>query len=157
MRVTTLLVSLIWVLATALPAFADQAQTYVDYQRHVLRGEREVSVRANVPLTPEESKAFWPLYREYHDAKDKLGDRSYQIIRQYADAYNNNRVSDAEAQRWVTEALDIRADEEKLLRKHMERVASVLPGKTFARYYQIETKMDALVRAKLASEIPLVE
>ncbi len=157
MRVIRIGFGLLWVLASAGPASADQAQTYVDYQRQVLRGEREVSVRANVPLSPEESKAFWALYQEYHDARQQLGDRSYRIIREYADAYNSNRVTDEQAQKWVKEALDIRAEEEKLLRQHMDRVAKVLPGKKFARYYQIETKLDSLVRAKLASEIPLVE
>jgi hypothetical protein len=157
MRVIRIVFGLLWVLAAASPASADQAQTYVDYQRQVLRGEREVSVRANVPLSPEEGKAFWPLYQEYHDARQELGDRSYRIIRDYADAYNNDRVTDAQAEKWVKEALNIRAEEEKLLRRHMDRVAKVLPGKKFARYYQIESKLDSLVRAKLASEIPLVE
>lgn len=156
MRVTRFFAGLLWALAAAGPVSADQAQTYVDYQRQVLRGEREVSVRANVPLSPEEGKAFWPLFKEYHDAKQKVGDRSYRIIREYADAYNSNRVTDEQAQVWVTEALDVRAEEERLLRSHLERVAKILPGKKFARYYQIETKLDTLVRAKLADRKSVV-
>jgi len=157
MRVIRVIAGLLVSLAAAGPAFADQAQAYLDYQRQVLRGEREVSIRANVQFSPEEGKAFWPLYHEYHDARQKTGDRSYRIIREYADAYNNNRVTDAQAQEWVNQALEVRAEEERLLRGHLERVAKILPGKKFARYYQIETKLDSLVRARLASEIPLVE
>ena len=33
----------------------------------------------------------------------------------------------------------------------------VLPGKKVARFYQIENKMDAVIRYDLADEIPVVE
>ncbi|HSD59882.1 MAG TPA: hypothetical protein VLC55_03405 [Burkholderiales bacterium] len=139
------------------PAFADQAATYVEYQRQALRGEREVAVRANVDLTPKEAEAFWPLYREYHAERDRLGDRTYKLIREYADAYNSKRVTDEQAQRWVKEALELDEDRAKLKERYMQKFSTILPGRKFARYYQIETKLDNVINAKLSAEIPLVE
>ena len=139
------------------PALADPAASYVEYQRQALRGEREASVRANVDLTPKEAEAFWPIYREYHAEQDKLGDRTYGLIRDYADAYNANRVTDEQAQRWAREALELDQARAKLKARYMEKFSNILPGRKFARYYQIETKLDNLLNAKLSGEIPLVE
>jgi hypothetical protein len=35
--------------------------------------------------------------------------------------------------------------------------ATVLPGRTVARFYQIENKMDAAIRYDLAAAIPVIE
>lgn len=139
------------------PVLADPAASYVEYQRQALRGEREVAVRANVDLTPKEAEAFWPVYREYHAERDRLGDRSYKLIREYADAYNSNRVTDEQAQRWVREALELDQARAKLKERYMEKFSNILSGRKFARYYQIETRLDNLINAKLSAEIPLVE
>lgn len=138
-------------------AAADQASAYVEYQRQALRGEREASVRANLALTPEEAKAFWPLYQEYQAERARHGDRVYGMIREYADAYNANRVTDEQAKRWVKEALELDQTRVKLKERYMDKFSRILPGRKFARYYQIETKLDNLINARLSAEIPLVE
>ena len=39
----------------------------------------------------------------------------------------------------------------------MAEFAKVLPGRTVARFYQIENKMDAVLRFDLAEAIPVIE
>ncbi len=150
--------ALLSLLALGAPALAaDPASTYLEYQRQALRGEREAAVRANVTLSPKEAEAFWPIYREYHAERDKLGDRTYRMIREYADAYNAGRVTDEQAARWAREALDLDQGRARLKERYMEKFSKILPGRKFARYYQIETKLDNVLGARLSSEIPLVE
>ena len=158
MRIPPAVLALLSLLAfPAPPALADQASTYVEYQRQVLRGEREVAIRANVELTPKEAEAFWPLYREYHAERDRLGDRSYKLIREYADAYNAGRVTDEQAQRWATQALELDEARARLKQRYMQKFSKILPGRKYARYYQIESRLDYLLHARLSAEIPLVE
>jgi hypothetical protein len=42
-------------------------------------------------------------------------------------------------------------------RSHLAEVAEILPERTVARFYQIENKMDAIVRYDLACTISVVE
>jgi len=45
----------------------------------------------------------------------------------------------------------------RMLRAYLGEFAKVLPGRTVARFYQIENKMDAVLRYDLAGTIPVVE
>ena len=42
-------------------------------------------------------------------------------------------------------------------RTYLDEFAKVLPGRTVARFYQIENKMDAVLRYDLAATIPVVD
>ena len=44
-----------------------------------------------------------------------------------------------------------------LRRKYVDQFAEVLPGRKVARFYQIENKVDAVIRYDLAATIPVVE
>ena len=42
-------------------------------------------------------------------------------------------------------------------RKYLEPIGEALPGRKVMRFYQIENKMDAVLRYELAETIPVVE
>jgi len=42
-------------------------------------------------------------------------------------------------------------------RDHLAEFAKTIPGRKVARFYQIENKIDAVVRYDLAATIPVVE
>lgn len=138
-------------------ARADEVKNYLDYQRAALARDRDATVAANLQLTPEEAAKFWPLYNEYGAERAKLGERTFQIIREYAEAYNANRVTDTDSARWTSEALRLDSERTRLKAQYMAKFERILPGRKYARYYQIETKLDNLISARLSSEIPLVE
>ena len=48
------------------------------------------------------------------------------------------------------------ADRAKLRRTYLDEFAKALPGRKVARFYQIENKMDAVIRYDLAASIPVV-
>ena len=49
------------------------------------------------------------------------------------------------------------ADRLQVRRAYLGEFAKILPGRTVARFYQIENKMDAVLRYDLAGAIPVVE
>jgi hypothetical protein len=55
----------------------------------------------------------------------------------------------------IKEFLSIMQDENKLKKKYVKRFMKVLPAKKVLRYYQIESKMDAVINFDLAATIPL--
>jgi len=50
----------------------------------------------------------------------------------------------------ITDRLQVR-------RTYLDEFAKILPGRTVARFFQIENKMDAVIRYDLAATIPVVD
>ncbi len=135
-------------------AFA-QVQHEIAITRTEIQAERQAIVADNLPLSEEQAKAFWPLYREYRGALAKAGDRSVAMIESYAKNYDT--LSDEQAQSMVDEFFAIQKDELKIKTDWLPKFRKILPGKAMARFVQIENKLDAIIRFGLADEIPLVE
>jgi hypothetical protein len=57
----------------------------------------------------------------------------------------------------VDDYLTIEADRVRVKRAYVDEFAKALPGRKLARFYQIENRMDAVIRYDLAATIPLVE
>lgn len=119
-----------------------------------LKADRQALVAANLPLSDGESKAFWPVYKEYRTDVEKLGDRLAKLIVAYAADFET--MTDAKADAFFKDSLSIDRDKVALREKYVPRVRAVLPAKKAARFFQIENKLDAIVNVSLASEIPLV-
>jgi len=140
----------------ALPA---GAQTKSDMQilAEKIKADKKLVVAANMKLTEEEAKGFWPVYDAYQADLQKINARLLGTIKRYADAYNKGTVSDDTAKKLIGEAIAIEEAEVKLKRGYLPKLEKVLPGAKVARYLQLENKVRAVVRYELAAQIPLVQ
>jgi len=136
------------------PAYA-QVETEIATERAQLQSDRQAIVAANLPLTEEQAKAFWPLYREYRGEIQKLGDQLVDLIKGYATNYG--AVSDEQAATMLDEMLTLQKNQLKVKSGWVSKFGKVLPPKTVARFYQIENKLDAIMLYEAAAVIPLVE
>ena len=66
-------------------------------------------------------------------------------------------LTDANAKRLVEQVQRAALDEARLNQKHFERLLKVLPAVKAARYMQIESKLQAVVRYETAKAIPLAQ
>ena len=57
----------------------------------------------------------------------------------------------------VNDYLAAESDRIKLRREYLPQFAQTVPGRDVARFYQIENKMEAVVRYDLAGTIPVVK
>jgi hypothetical protein len=135
------------------------AQTASDMQilAEKIKADKKLVIAANMQLTEEEAKGFWPVYDAYQADLQKINQRLLGAIKRYADAYNKGAVSDDLAKKLVNEAIAIEEAEVKLKRSYVPRLEKVIPGTKVARYIQIETKVRAVARYELAANIPLVQ
>jgi len=116
--------------------------------------DRQALVAANLPLSDGESRAFWPVYREYRGDLDKIGDRVIALIAAYG--ANFDSMTDAKADAFFADSQGIERDRLAVREKYVPRVRAVLPARKAARFFQIENKLDAIVQVTVSSEIPLV-
>jgi len=135
------------------------AQTSSDMQilANKIKADKKLVVAANMKLTEEEGKAFWPLYDAYQADLQKINQRMGAGIKRYAEAYNKGEVSDETAKKLLNEMISIEDAEVKLKRSYVPKLEKAIPGVKVARYMQIESKIRAVVRYELATQIPLVQ
>jgi hypothetical protein len=140
----------------ALPA---AAQTASDMQilAQKIKADKKLVVAANMQLTEEEAKGFWPVYESYQKDLVAINKRLVTVIKNYADVYNKGPVSDEAAKKLINQAIAVDEAELKLKRSYLPKLEKVLPGLKVARYIQIENKIRAVIRYELAAQIPLVQ
>jgi hypothetical protein len=143
----------------ALIALPSAAQTASDMRilAEKVKADKKLVVAANMQLTEEEAKGFWPVYEAYQKDLQKINQRLIGTVKRYADAYNKGPVSDEAAKKLINQAISVEEAEVRLKRSYVPKLEKVLPGVKVARYIQIENKIRALVRYVLAAQIPLVE
>ncbi len=144
---------LLMVLASS-QAFA-QARDAVEVKRSIIQTERKMIVSANMPLSEEESAAFWPVYNEFQDTMRKLNDRRTNLILDLISEFDD--LSGERAQDMVKEALSIEEKRIKLQRKFLGKFNKVLPPKKVARFFQIENRLNARISDELLSRMPLID
>jgi hypothetical protein len=133
----------------------DALANQVSLTRAAIQTQRQAIVTEAMDLDPQQTQAFWPLYREYREAMGKVNDRTVKLLSQYLQAYPN--LSDATAAQLLDESLSIEEARQQVKRQYVARLRKVLPERQVARFFQVENKLDAIVNAELAERVPLVE
>ena len=139
-----------------LAAGAATAQTVretLDVTRQAVESQRRVLVSGALPLTDAEADAFWPLYDAYEKERRPLDEQANKLLVDFLAAAAT--LTDAQAQAMLDKALKVDESRLRVRREHMERMAKAIPPRKVARFYQIDNKLDAAVRADLAKQIPL--
>jgi len=127
----------------------------IELTRAVIQTQRQAIVAENMGLSEEEAQAFWPLYRQYRSEVSLLGDRFLKVIMTFADHYPELPEDTAE---WmIDEVLCIEKKEAELKASWAPRFREVLSARQLARFFQIENKLDAIVKFDLAANIPMIE
>ena len=139
----------------AVPPPGGQAAAKLDVLLDSIRSNRKALVAVNLKLTDDEAAKFWPVYDRYQKEINALGDRLVGVIQDYSANFSD--LANDKAMKLVDDYLAVEADRVKVKRAYVEEFAKILAGRTVARLYQIENKMDAVIRFDLAATIPVVE
>ncbi len=159
---------LVIALSVVAPAFAqtgvsdkattgDSASMNMQILRDKVRADKKLVVAQNMQLTDSEASGFWPIYEAYQTDLGKINERIKKVILAYAAAYNRGPVTNEEAKKLLDDWLGAQEADMQLMRSYVPKLEKALPDMKVARYIQIETKIRAIARYELSSQIPLVE
>ena len=127
----------------------------MDLVKEKIQTDKKLFIATNMQLTESEAKDFWPVYEAYQAELAKLRDREVTLIEEFATNYET--MSDDAAKKLLDDSLAIDSDHEKLRQSNLSKIRGVLSDKKVARYYQLESKIDAVLEYELAKRIPLVQ
>jgi hypothetical protein len=133
----------------------EAAKADLEILRDTIRANKKALVAANLTLSDQEAAGFWPLYDKYHAELNAVQDRGVKVIADYTAGFAT--LTDDQAMKLGEEWLSAEEDRVKVRRTYLPQFAKVLPGRKVVRFYQIENKMDAVLRYDLAATIPVVE
>ena len=125
--------------------------------REAMQKQKDDVIYADMKLTEEEGKAFWPLYREYQEALRKLQDRSFKLLAEYAQERENETFTDQKAKALLDEYMAIEREDLWLKRIYVEKFTRILPAKKVMRYFQLENKIAAMINYQTTQMIPLAK
>jgi hypothetical protein len=120
-----------------------------------IRANRKALISVNLALSEDQAAKFWPVYDSYAKALAPTQDRVAALVEEYIRTYRT--LSDDKALELIKNYADADAERTKVRRSYIDEFAKILPGRTVARFYQIENKMDAVLRYDLAATIPVVD
>ncbi len=127
----------------------------IEAARKLMSTERKLIIAGELFLTPDESKAFWPVYNEYEAAARKIGDEKIRLITDYGK--NFDKMTPEYAESLLKESFDINSQYLELRRDYVKKFKKVLPVIKVVRLYQIDSKLNAALNFQIAASIPLVQ
>lgn len=129
--------------------------SYVALLKSDLKARKRGFITEGLRLNAKEAEVFWPLYKSYESDMKRHDDARFQLIKDYADS--SDRMTDARAKELIERRLALQGQRVELEKTYFKRFAKALPGKTVARFFQLEYRFNLLLDVKTVSEVPLVE
>jgi len=134
---------------------AQTENDYLEMSREVLKIEKKAAIADVMQLTEVESQPFWNLYNEYQGKLYTIQNKRIDVIKDFAANYEN--VSNEKADDLWNNYMGYQTALLKLKKGYYKRFKKILPAGKAARFFQAENKIETLVNAKLALDIPMIE
>ena len=136
-------------------ALSAEGGSLLDAKRAKIQSLHVEAVRDFLYLAPHEEQPFWSLYEEYRADVARMNDNLVRLLKHYA--ANSDHLTDQQAQDLLGESLQIKEAKIQLQYLYVGRFRQILPGRSVARLFQLEQKLDAAIEASLADVVPLVQ
>lgn len=122
--------------------------------RKDVRAQKQKIMGAAMGLNEEQSKKFWPIYKDYDRELSKLNDLRMGGIMAYAQNYNN--MTENKADELVNGAISFHKKRIDLLANTYDKVRGALGAPLGARFVQVESMVDNLIDLQIQSNLPLM-
>jgi hypothetical protein len=143
------------VIVLSFSTYAQSDNDYLEMTREVLKVEKKAAIAEVMQLTDDESQPFWNLYNEYQGKLYLVQNKRIAIIKNFSDNFEN--ISDEKADQLLTSMIGYQQELLKLKKAYYAKFKKIIPAGKAAKFFQAENKIETMVDAQLAIEIPLLE
>ncbi len=134
---------------------AQTENDYLEIARDVLKVEKKAAIADVMDLSETESQPFWNLYNEYQGKLYTVHNKRIDGIKDFAKNYEN--MTDEKAEELWMNYMGYQSELLKLKKGYYKKFKKILPTGKAVRFFQAENKIETLVNAELALEIPMIE
>lgn len=133
---------------------AQNPRDAVETLKTTLRADRQTVIAGEMKLTPQQSEAFWPLYRSYRGETEKVTDKIAELVLEYADLYPN--VPEEKANEMLQQYGKIEQELLNIKLKYLKKMRKTLPATKVFQFAQLDNRFDLATRVGIASALPLL-
>ena len=138
------------------PSMSAQSDNdYLEIARDVLKVEKKAAIADVMDLSETESQPFWNLYNEYQGKLYTVHNKRIDGIKYFAKNYEN--MDDEKSNELWMKYMGYQSELLKLKKSYYKKFNKILPAGKTVRFFQAENKIETLVNAELALEIPMIE
>ena len=140
----------------AAPAGTSQQNIAQDIKllRKDVRAQKQKIMGEAMGLDADQSKKFWPIYKDYDRQLTKLNDVRLGNITAFAQNYSN--MTENKADEIVNAAIAYRKKRIDLLASTYDKVRAALGAPLAARFLQVEDTLNTLIDLQIQSNLPLM-
>jgi hypothetical protein len=128
---------------------------YIALLKSDVKSRKAGFIREGLRLSEKEAAAFWPIYKDYEADLKRVDDSRRQLIQDLMDNYDT--MTDDRAKELIKRKLATEGQKVEVKRAYLKRFEKILPGKTLARFLQLEYRFGLLIDLKNTADIPLIE
>jgi len=150
-----LLLVIIVLLSVNTVSYGGGLDAYIELLKSDMRTEKVAVITEALQLTSEESSAFWPIHREYELELSKIIDDRIELIKDYAQHYDN--LTNEKAKELAKTVFELEKRRTKLKKKYFKKFEKAVSAIVAAKFIQIENQINLLVDLQIASELPLIK
>ena len=141
------------------PADANTGRPLTDDDVAVLRQDIQADktdiITRSMNFTPDQSSAFWPIYREYALEQQKIGDQRVALIKDYAANYD--KIDDTQADSYISRFFKYEEDMASLRKKYAGKFKKAIGAKQTAKFLQVDNRLTLLTNVQLAALLPIIK
>ena len=126
----------------------------IELFQSVFKLEKKALLVKFLSLSDAESEDFWSTYNEYEAKLSKTSNKRIQLIKKYAESYEN--MTDEQANALVGESFAIRMEREKLQKSYYNKFKKSHGAKRGAQFVQFERFVQNQIDNELNQSFPLI-
>jgi len=131
-----------------------QTTSYIEILKSDINTQRRALITGAMDFTEEEAQAFWPIYKEYEGEYDKLLDKEIQLIKDYAESYEN--MGEEVAGQLAKKSFEIEREQLILSEKYYIMYTKKLSVKRTVKLQQVLNRIELMINLQKAAEIPIL-
>ena len=125
-----------------------------DLHSALLAKKRDIYA-SELTIDEKDSAAFWKVYDEYEQKQLEHSIDAINLMRKFNDKYATGKIDIQSMVNMQAEFFRIEGRKLQTKQNHAEFFSNVLSKEDVFRFYQIEKKVDALIRSNIAEQTPI--
>jgi hypothetical protein len=132
-----------------------QNRTEVELFKAQYNKEKTDLVAEFMNLYPEESEAFWPIYKKYEDERSLIANERIRLLNQYVEYYEN--LTNEQAAYWTKDVIKLQKKELKIKKKYNKSLGKATSPLLALRFFQFEETLQTEIKSLILKNIPLID
>ena len=141
--------------APARGAGEGMSESDFELMRSDIRTKKASLIADRMKFTDREASAFWPVYRQYEADLAAINDKKVSIMKDYMSRHD--ALTEQQAKQLAEDVFDVDQKTLDLREKCFGALEKAIPAKTIVRWLQLERRLQLLVDAQLAKELPVIQ